>query len=279
MNLRDLSVRTLAGGGLTAAILASVLLSAPVFIVLMSLVVAVGIWEFFALTRQKGARPNTPLGIMLALCILWAVAFHAWGEEPPLPAGTLSALLLLVIFVTVLFRGSFSSSLSDVGAEIAGIAYVAGLGCFPILLRSHRAAVRPSDAVHLTALVFITIWAADTFAYLIGSALGRHKLWPRVSPGKSIEGVAGGLLGALIATLCGAEVLNFLSVGEAVALAVLVTITGLAGDLVESVLKRDAGVKDASQIIPGHGGVLDRFDSCLFVFPAIYVYISLFDVF
>jgi len=279
MNLRNLSVRTLAGGGLTTAILASVLWSGLGFTALMSLIVAAGVWEFSTLARQKGARPNTPLGIVLALGVLWTVAFHARNGAPPLSLGALFALLLLVVFIAALFRRAPSSSLLDLGVETAGIAYVAGLGSFPILLRNHRAAAAPPDAVHLTALVFITIWAADTFAYLIGSVLGRHKLWPRVSPGKSIEGVAGGLLGALVATLWGAQRLRFLSIGEAVALAVLVTIAGLAGDLVESALKRDAGVKDASRIIPGHGGVLDRFDSCLFVFPAAYVYVSLFDVF
>ena len=279
MSLRDLSVRTLAGGGLTAAILASVLLSNVAFIALMSLIVAVGVWEFFELARRKGARPNAPLGIFLALCLLCGMALHVRMGERGASPGVLLGLLLLILFTARLFRRSSASPLLDLSAELAGIAYVAGLGSFPILLRNYRPISHPTDAVHLTALVFITIWAADTFAYLIGSGLGRHKLWPRVSPGKSVEGVAGGFLGALIATLWGVRVLDFLSVGEAAILTFLVIIAGVIGDLVESALKRDAGVKDASRIIPGHGGVLDRFDSCLFVFPAVYAYVSLFDVF
>jgi len=124
----------------------------------------------------------------------------------------------------------------------------------------------------LVILVFLLTWSADTGAYLVGSILGRHKLAPRISPGKSIEGVAGGVLFAIGAGVVAARTFMHgeLTPWFGALLGAIAAIVGLLGDLVESQLKRDARVKDASDAIPGHGGALDRFDSVLFVAPLIY---------
>ena len=126
---------------------------------------------------------------------------------------------------------------------------------------------------------FLIIWANDVFAYLVGMAFGRHPLFPRHSPKKSWEGFFGGLLGAL----CVGGAIAALSWGGVawplwLGLSLVVSVTGVAGDLVESMFKRTAGVKDSGNLIPGHGGVLDRFDAVLVSAPFVFVYVSLYFV-
>jgi phosphatidate cytidylyltransferase len=123
--------------------------------------------------------------------------------------------------------------------------------------------------------ILAIIWICDTAAYYIGSAVGKHKLFPRVSPKKSWEGSIAGFAGAVVsAVLFKIFFLEYLSLGSAVLVGLIIGTIGQLGDLVESLIKRDAGVKDSSNIIPGHGGVLDRFDSLILTSPVIYLYID-----
>jgi len=123
--------------------------------------------------------------------------------------------------------------------------------------------------------VFITLWVTDSAAYFLGSAFGKHKLFPRVSPNKSWEGAIAGFVFAMIAmVVLQTFLLTFLQLSDAIVLGIIVGLFGQIGDLIESLLKRDAGVKDSSNIIPGHGGIFDRFDSLIFSSPFIFIYIS-----
>jgi phosphatidate cytidylyltransferase len=123
--------------------------------------------------------------------------------------------------------------------------------------------------------VFIAVWMCDSAAYFCGRAWGKHKLFPRVSPNKSWEGAAAGFLAAVGAFMAARSLaLPYMTPGTAVVCGIIVGVFGQAGDLAESLLKRDAGVKDSSALIPGHGGVLDRFDSLLFVSPLVFVYLD-----
>ncbi|MBK7257385.1 MAG: phosphatidate cytidylyltransferase [Ignavibacteriae bacterium] len=123
--------------------------------------------------------------------------------------------------------------------------------------------------------IFAAIWVCDSAAYFAGRAFGKHKLFERVSPKKTWEGAIAGFLGAIAAFLImQALVLPYLTVTQALVCGMIVGIFGQLGDLVESLLKRDAGVKDSSSLIPGHGGVLDRFDSILFVSPLLFLYLD-----
>ncbi|HEX9615549.1 MAG TPA: phosphatidate cytidylyltransferase, partial [Bacteroidota bacterium] len=123
--------------------------------------------------------------------------------------------------------------------------------------------------------VFVALWMCDTAAYFVGSTLGKHKLFERVSPGKTWEGSVAGFLGA-VGVMVGAREgwLGYLTITDAVILGILIGVFGQVGDLIESRFKRDAGVKDSSAIIPGHGGVYDRFDSLVFIAPIVYLYID-----
>ncbi|CUS91747.1 phosphatidate cytidylyltransferase, partial [Candidatus Kryptonium thompsonii] len=123
--------------------------------------------------------------------------------------------------------------------------------------------------------IFAIIWICDTAAYFVGKSLGKRKLYERVSPNKTVEGFIGGLIFAFLSSFIARYmVLDFLTIYDVVAIAIIVGVFGQLGDLVESLIKRDAGVKDSSNIIPGHGGVFDRFDSLIYVAPLVYLYFT-----
>jgi phosphatidate cytidylyltransferase len=124
--------------------------------------------------------------------------------------------------------------------------------------------------------MFVLIWTSDVFAYLTGSMLGKHKLMERISPKKTWEGSIGGLIFALIAAYILSLFITELNLIEWFMLAIVIVISGTLGDLVESLLKRNADVKDSGTIFPGHGGVLDRFDAVIFATPMVFVFINLF---
>ena len=127
----------------------------------------------------------------------------------------------------------------------------------------------------MVLVVFVLLWVNDTFAYLTGRLLGKHKLFERISPGKTIEGSIGGLVFTLAAILVYSHFTGWPPMGPAIGLGVIAVVFGTLGDLCESMLKRQAGVKDSGKLIPGHGGILDRFDSVLFAIPFVFVYLLL----
>ena len=205
-----------------------------------------------------------PLGLMgAAFTALLVAAAHHGGDWW---AGAL-ALAIVAPFLWLMLRGDRERALPDWLQCVGGVVYIGWLGSHLVLLR-HLDNGR--DWVYLA--VFAT-FANDTSAYFVGRALGRTKLVPRISPGKTVEGSLGGILfGAL-----GLVLLNYalglrLDVWPLIPLAVLVPVAAQLGDLAESLIKRGAGVKDAGVLLPGHGGVLDRLDSVLFVVPVVYYY-------
>ena len=177
------------------------------------------------------------------------------------------AVLLSLVLTVATF--DVERSLIDWMWTLGAIIYVGFLGAFIVLLRDVHDG---RDWVYLT--VFST-FAVDTAAYFTGRAIGRHKLAPRISPGKTIEGFAGGWAGGIAAVV----LLNYflglrIDAWQIVLLAVVFPVAAAAGDLAESAIKRGMQIKDASELIPGHGGVLDRLDSILFTFPLVYLFIQ-----
>ena len=129
-------------------------------------------------------------------------------------------------------------------------------------------------------MLFVAIWMCDIFAYFGGSTFGKHKLYPKVSPKKSIEGAVSGFLGAFVTVyFANVYLLPELSFAQVCVLVILLGLFGQIGDLIESLFKRDAGVKDSGNSIPGHGGVLDRLDSFIFVTPVVLITVKLFSFF
>ncbi|MCB0751334.1 MAG: phosphatidate cytidylyltransferase, partial [Ignavibacteriae bacterium] len=130
---------------------------------------------------------------------------------------------------------------------------------------------------YLIISIMVSIWVCDSAAFFLGSAFGKHKLFPRVSPNKSWEGAIAGFIFAIITMIAAkATVLDILTLTDVIIIGTIVGVIGQIGDLVESLIKRDAGVKDSSALIPGHGGIFDRFDSLFLTAPAVYCYLHFF---
>ena len=227
-------------------------------------VVGVGVSEFFRLCEQKGVRPLRWPGILMSLGIcVWfhpPGLRHAEGLLMLCVAGTLAAALV---------RRREDAPLLSVGATLFGVLYVGLMGSSLLLVRN----LPVPHAAPLTLTILAGIWITDAVAYFAGRAFGRTRPFARVSPKKSVEGCVAGVFGALGTVWVGDFYMKALRGPDILALSALIGIGGQIGDFAESLLKRDSGVKDSSAFIPGHGGVLDRFDSALFAFPLVYVYL------
>ena len=233
-------------------------------VALVALALTVGLVEFFGLLRAREIRPMRRIGFLLAAAFFAEVA---WPGGSPVSLLPLLAVLLLAF---TLSRGADHESVSAAAVTLLGAVYLGALGGTIAALRL----LSPTDqgAWRLTLLLVIVVFS-DTFAFFIGTALGRRRLAPAVSPGKSVEGAVGGLLGGVLGALLVRHLgLPDLPLAHAVVLGGGVAAMGIVGDLNESLLKRWAGVKDSGALFPGHGGMLDRLDSLLFGAPVLYYY-------
>jgi phosphatidate cytidylyltransferase len=183
----------------------------------------------------------------------------------------ISVLMLLI----ELFRNK-GSAIVNLGSLLLGIFYIGLFSSTLVLIREHFAYsdFLYSEGGYLIISLMVTIWICDSAAFFIGSAFGRHKLFPRVSPNKSWEGAAAGFIFSVITMIAANSlVLDTIDLFDSVVIGLIIGIFGQVGDLIESLIKRDASVKDSSKLIPGHGGIFDRFDSLLFTSPIVYVYL------
>ena len=278
--MKNLMVRTLSGLVLVAVFVGAVLGSQWSFGALLLLILVGGQTEFYKLARETGLSPQRWMGLAVGVLLfaLNFIVFRQFSRSVTDEAGGAVLYLLLYIglllptlFVCELFRRS-ATPLANLGATLLGVLYVA----VPLSLLLY-VPVLAGDGVWRpeTVLCYIfIIWANDVFAYLVGMTFGRHRLCERLSPKKSWEGFFGGLAGAVATGLAAAYALdtNYWAWGG---LALVASLSGVAGDLVESMFKREAGVKDSGQVIPGHGGVLDRFDALLLSAPYVFLYLLL----
>ena len=278
--MKNLMVRTLSGLVLVAVFVGAVLGSQWSFGALLLLILVGGQTEFYKLARETGLSPQRWMGLAVGVLLfaLNFIVFRQFSRSVTDQAGGAVLYLLLYIglllptlFVCELFRRS-ATPLANLGATLLGVLYVA----VPLSLLLY-VPVLAGDGVWRpeTVLCYIfIIWANDVFAYLVGMTFGRHRLCERLSPKKSWEGFFGGLAGAVATGLAAAYALdaNYWVWGG---LALVASLSGVAGDLVESMFKREAGVKDSGQVIPGHGGVLDRFDALLLSAPYVFLYLLL----
>ncbi len=225
---------------------------------------AVGLHEFAALVRARGIRPMKSVGFLLAAALFLDVVWPGWLGVPFAPLG---ALLLLAF---TLRRGADLESVTAAAATLLGAVYLGALGGTIAALRI----VPPIEqgAWRIALLLVVQVFS-DSLAFFVGHAIGRRRLAPGISPGKSVEGAIGGLVGGVLGALAVRAVgLPALPVLHAAGLGAAVALMGIVGDLDESLLKRWAGVKDSGTLFPGHGGMLDRLDSLLFGAPVLYYY-------
>ena len=246
------------------------------------LFIGLALREFYRMMEGKGLQAHWKSGFLAAL--LFPIGFFARlrtqrTEEWHL-AGLLTVLLIAMLLAE-LRRGASKQTLVNTSATLLGTLYIGWLGSHVVALRELPQILgRPyAQGMSFALLPFFLAWTCDTAAYLVGRAWGRHRLAPNVSPGKSVEGAVGGLVAAILASaVARVWFAPYLGLGQALILGLLVGVFAQLGDLVESLLKRDAETKESSTLIPGHGGVLDRFDSILFAAPLVY-YFLLWEVF
>ncbi len=229
-------------------------------------------YEFFLLAKKKGVSANIWIGI-LAVSFLLLNQFNFLFE-------TYSFLLILIAVLTLveLFRNK-DSAIFNIGVTLLGIFYI---GLFAGSLIGIRELYQHSNDLYLRGgyiiiSMFASIWICDSAAFFGGTALGKHKLFPRVSPKKSWEGAIFGFIFAILSmVLAKLLIVKFLSWNSAIIIGIIIGVFGQIGDLIESLFKRDAGVKDSSGLIPGHGGIFDRFDSLMYTAPIILMYLKYF---
>ncbi|MFZ1946356.1 MAG: phosphatidate cytidylyltransferase [bacterium] len=267
---RTLAVRVLVGVVLIPVVLLVTHIGGLAYTGFVAALAALGAYEFTGMAARAGWRPSRPAAVVGSAC--GVLSFHFGNGALPIHVLT---CLVGVVLVERMVRSAREHYLTGVGATLIGAAYAGWLLGYFVWLRRLEPGAAGSGAF-LVYFVLVITWAYDSVAYLVGSLVGRHKLLPRVSPSKTVEGTAGGLVGAVVAGLASqATFAPFFGRVEAAILGLALGVIAQAGDLVESMMKRAMGAKDSSNMIPGHGGFLDRFDSLLFAGPAFYLYLRL----
>jgi phosphatidate cytidylyltransferase len=256
---RNLPAAFAVGGSLAAAVVASLLLWRPAFLVVVVAAVAAGTWEMVRAVRASGARP--PLPPLLAGGAIMAVL--AWFAGPE---GLAIGLFATVLAAIAWRLGDGPAGYQrDISAATLIAVYVPFLAGFAVLLAV------PDDGHWRVLLTLAVVVLTDTGGYVAGVLAGRHLMAPSVSPKKSWEGLAGSLLAAAAGGAVGLAVLFDVSWWVGALFGLAVAGAAVLGDLAESLLKRDLGVKDMSGLLPGHGGMMDRLDSILFAAPTAYL--------
>ncbi|MBQ2142727.1 MAG: phosphatidate cytidylyltransferase [Alistipes sp.] len=276
--MRNLIVRTISGVVLLGIVLGAAYGGKFAFGAFLLLIVVVGMWEFYNIAAATGATPHRTLGLAAGI-VLFVTSFFIFDgfvseirsadSVDMLIGGILYfSVLIPLCFVVELFYDS-ETPLRNVATTLMGIFYVA----YPMALMLFIPILITGEWQPESFLFYLFIvWGNDVFAYLTGIAFGKHKMAPRISPKKSWEGFAGGVAGAMVMGAIGSFVVGG-PLGMWLGLAAVVAITSVFGDLVESMFKREAGIKDSGKIMPGHGGVLDRFDALLISSPFAFVYL------
>ena len=241
-------------------VIAIVFAGGPWFLIGVGLVSLLSGWEFDRMMKAGGYH-TTPL-IILGLIALLLLE----GYRSDLNLELIISFVLLASLVWQLFQSNTTMATADWALNLAGGLYIGWAMAHAVALRQLH------EGLYWVWLALIATWCADTLAYLVGRTWGRHKLWPRHSPKKTWEGFFGGLMGGLLGAVVVTAIASSYSWTWAIPIGLLIPVVGLFGDLSISMMKRHVGVKDSSNLLPGHGGVLDRLDSLLFVSVVVYYY-------
>ena len=273
MNFKSFGIRSLIAVIFGPLIILAALQGGLWWLAFITLVVVLSVWEFYGLVLRKQSLAYRMPGLVCALALVLSLFWYQVRLILP---------IILIFFVWVQFTALYrrrGSPVMDIPATtFPALYYPLSFGSF-ILIRELPAArfgLDSSPAGGWILLLIFSIWICDTAAYIGGSYLGRHKLMPRISPNKTIEGsVLGFLFALLTAWLCHHWFVKGLLLQDSLFIGAIGGILGQYGDLFESMLKRDVEVKDSSNLIPGHGGILDRFDSLTITAPVVYLYLYL----
>lgn len=245
---------------------------------LLAAIAVLATLEFYRLAEAKGVKALAGLGALIAaLFVVVGAMDPAQGPEVPGFAVLFVLAALVIPAAAIWARGITGQPVLTVGVTLIGAVYAGALLSFGLFLR-HLPGI--ASDLHGTVVLFAPValtWASDTCAYFVGRRWGTRKLIPSVSPGKTVQGAVGALIGTTVAAVGYGQLLSHfptyrLDPLEAIAFGLLISVAAQVGDLAESLFKRDAGVKDSGVLLPGHGGALDRFDSLLFTLPLGYFF-------
>jgi phosphatidate cytidylyltransferase len=274
-NLQTFITRTITATVFVAVLLTCICVNFYSLAGLFFIVSVWGLYEFYQISRKFNAQPNFFLGIFLAILLYLSVFLSLLGDEFFIVSSLVMCLAVLVtslIFIQSLFQYK-ENPIQNLAFTFLGIIYAV----VPFLLIIKTTFLNSQKQFSFDAVLgmILLIWANDASAYIIGSFFGKHKLYERISPGKTWEGT----IGAAVLTILCAIPIHFwfpeIKMWSWMIIACIVAFFGTVGDLIESMIKRQAGIKDSGKIMPGHGGILDRFDSLIFVAPIVYMFLSL----
>lgn len=268
--MSNLLMRSITGIAYAGTIITCLIMGHLSSSILFFIIMVAALWEFYTVVKKNNTSPQVVLGILTAASIFFS--FYLFHENTKLFNFFLncSLLLTLAIFCVELFRKK-EPNFNNIALTLVGLIYIA----LPISLTNvlNLNTINEYDYFLLLS-VFILIWLSDTGGYIIGSRFGKRKLLENISPKKSWEGAYGSVLFSIIGAIILSLTFKQLNTIEWLVLAIIVCIASLIGDLVESYLKRSLSIKDSGRILPGHGGILDRIDSALFVIPTVYIYLN-----
>lgn len=266
--MSNMAIRIIVGAIGIPLMIALVLYGGVIFQVLTSVIAIAGLIEFYNIARKKNTSPNSTLGI-IGVVGLYSLIFFPSTQSNLM---AVMAITVLTAIICELWRKN-GSPFANIAATLGGLLYFPLLFMFvPLLHRLDIAGLE--NGRWLVLALFISVWMCDTAAYFAGKYFGRRKLFERISPKKTWAGAIAGFFGAIAGFyIAGIYSLPAVSSVHWIALGSISGLFGQLGDLGESLLKRDAAVKDSSTLLPGHGGILDRFDSMVFVAPLTYFYI------
>ena len=275
--MKNLIIRTASGAVMLVVLLGAILASKWSFMALMAVIAVGGMWEFYRFSEKAGYKPMKWLGIFVGITIFaanFAVSLFFDTEVDGVGAIILMATLPILVLamplmaICELYRKS-ATPIANIATSILGVLYAA----LPMSLLLIIPLLLGNGVWNPWIIIFYVfiIWANDVFAYLFGITLGKHRLFERISPKKSWEGFFGGLLGAMAMGYVASIVVEANAIVW-IGLALVAAISGVFGDLIESMFKRSIDIKDSGNIIPGHGGWLDRFDALIVSAPFVFIY-------
>ncbi|MBJ59903.1 MAG: phosphatidate cytidylyltransferase [Flavobacteriales bacterium] len=268
MSKSNLITRTITGLLYGLTLIASLVINYYTFYIFFFIVLVLGLKEFYELIEKKDIIPQKFLGFVISIGLY--VSSYLINVNKKMSFLTLILFLgfIFLLFAVEIFKNK-KNSLPNIGSTIFGVIYIA----LPLSLLTFLAFDSDNQYnYNLTLGMFILVWLSDVGGYIVGVNFGKHKFFERISPKKTWEGVGGSLILCIAGSCFLYQFLPIMNIYMWVVFGVLVFLGSVIGDLIESKLKRSANIKDSGNILPGHGGILDRFDSVLFVIPIVYIF-------
>lgn len=269
--MKNFRQRAITGLSFAAVMTAAILYNHWTFFLVFTIITALGLFEFYKLMRSEHTDPQSITGVIIGTIFFLGFSFLTLFRLP-WSWMMIAFPVVALIFIAELYRNREHPFL-NIAVILTGMIYF----MVPLILMVRMAFdITETDVVYRGGLIMgfiLILWSSDTGAYMLGSQIGRHRLFERISPKKSWEGFAGAVLSGLFAGWVVSHWFTMLSLTEWLIISQIIVVAGTLGDLVESMLKRSIGVKDSGELFPGHGGILDRFDGLVLSMPFVFTYL------